>query len=94
MTSTTYIHPRAYSRQTYEVDAMLVRDNKTGTIHTIHGPKVYVWLGVKGATLVGYNARTGRYTQRVKHLNKCSFLGFFLGTEWHGWEVEANTIDK
>lgn len=84
------VFPRPYYMETFGVDAVLVRDNTNGTIHAVHGPKVTIWIGVNGATLVGSNAKT----QRVKHLRKCSFLGFFLGNEFTQWDVEANTLDK
>lgn len=92
------ITPRSHYMETIDASAVVVRDNSTGQIITINGPRVYVWLGhnQKGdqtLTVSGYNPTTGKYTQKVKRLTKASMLGFILSDGLlRQWDVVGNTI--
>jgi hypothetical protein len=92
-----HITPASYYMETIDASAVVVRDNSTGHIITINGPRVYVWLGKKNGkqtlTVSGYDHRTGKYTQKVKRLTRASLLGFILNDGvLRQWDVVGNTI--
>jgi hypothetical protein len=82
-----YIIPSGHYMETYEVDAMVVTDRRTGKTHTINGNRVTVWIGKRGSTVAGYDTRTGRYTEKVKHVKNLTFVGHILGTQFTPLDV-------
>lgn len=92
------VSPKPYFMENMEASAVFVRDNSTGKIHTINGPRVTIWSGhnSKGQetlTVSGYNHKTGRYTEKVKRLTSASLLGFTLNDGiLRQWDVAGNTV--
>lgn len=84
------IQPTAYAHATLfaqEGTSVILTDVSTGETHAVNGTTVEAWKGRKGITVRGYDERTGKYTQTVKHLSTETTL--FVGVMSRGYLING-----
>lgn len=82
------IQPTAYAHASLfatEGLSLILTNVATGETFAINGTTVEAWKGRKGITVRGYDERTGRYTQTVRHLSTTTTL--FVGVMSRGYLI-------
>lgn len=86
------IQPTAYAHATLNFLesglSLILTDVATGETHTVNGTSIEAWKGKRGITVRGYDARTGQYTETLRHMSTETTK--FVGVVWRGLFVAGN----